>query len=120
MRDPTRGGLATTLNEIAEGAKVGIMIKEKNIPCSSQVRAATELLGIDPLYIANEGRAVMVVDKEESGRILKLLRRHPLGRQAQEIGEIVKGPRGQVILETTIGTRRIVDMLTSDPLPRIC
>jgi len=120
MRDPTRGGLATTLNEIAEGARLGITIEEKNIPVSGKVRAASELLGIDPLYIANEGIAILVVDKKSAGKILTLLKKHPLGRNAREIGVIKRGPGGQVIINTVLGTQRIVDMLTSEPLPRIC
>ena len=120
MRDPTRGGLATTLNEIAEGARLGITIEEKNIPVSGKVRAASELLGIDPLYIANEGIAILVVDKKSAGKILTLLKKHPLGRNAREIGVIKRGPGGQVIINTILGTQRIVDMLTSEPLPRIC
>jgi len=120
MRDPTRGGVATTLNEIAEGANLGIAIEEKNIPISGKVRAASELLGIDPLYIANEGIAILVVEEKNAGIILALLKKHPLGRNAREIGVIQSGPGGQVILNTILGTQRIVDMLTSEPLPRIC
>ena len=120
MRDPTRGGVATTLNEIAEGANLGITIEEKNIPISGKVRAASELLGIDPLYIANEGIAILAVEKNSAGKILALLKKHPLGRNAREIGVIKREARGQVMLNTIIGTQRIVDMLTSEPLPRIC
>ncbi len=120
MRDPTRGGVATTLNEIAEGADVGITIEEKNIPLSSKVRAAGELLGIDPLYIANEGMAILVVEKNSAGKTLSLLKKHHLGRKAREIGFITRSPRRQVIIKTLLGTERIVDMLTSEPLPRIC
>ncbi|TRZ49016.1 hydrogenase expression/formation protein HypE [bacterium] len=120
MRDPTRGGLATTLNEIAAGTKLGIIIEEENIPVSREVRTAGELLGIDPLYVACEGRAILVVEKSKSRGILNLLRKHPLGRNARQIGAVVKKPKGQVILKTILGTERILDMLTSDPLPRIC
>ena len=120
MRDPTRGGIATTLNEIAEGSGFGIIIEEKNIPISTQVKAACELLGIDPVYIGNEGRAVLVVKENDAKKVLNLLRKHPLGRNAQIIGEVTKEPKGQVILNTVVGTQRIVDMLTSEPLPRIC
>lgn len=120
MRDPTRGGLATTLNEISEGARLGIFIEEKNVPVSDKVRVAGELLGIDPLYVANEGIAIMIVEKTKVKQVLKMLRRHTLGRHAREIGEVRKKPQGQVVLNTTIGTQRIVDMLTSEPLPRIC
>jgi hydrogenase expression/formation protein HypE len=120
MRDPTRGGVATTLNEIAEGARQGITIEEKNIPISTKVRAASELLGIDPLYIGNEGIAILVVKPDSAKEIVRLLKKHPLGKNAQIIGEVEKGPKGRVILNTIVGSQRIVDMLTSEPLPRIC
>lgn len=120
MRDPTRGGIATILNEVVEASKLGIIIKEKNIPVSTKVRAACELLGIDPLYVANEGRAILIVGPDKAKNVLGSLKKHPLGRNAREIGEVVKEPRGQVVLSTILGTRRILDMLTSEPLPRIC
>jgi hydrogenase expression/formation protein HypE len=120
MRDPTRGGIATTLNEIAEALGIGIVIEEKVIPISQKVRAAAELLGIDPLYVANEGAALLVVSLKSAKKVLGLLSRHPLGRKARIIGEVVREPKGQVILNTPLGTQRIVDMLTSEPLPRIC
>lgn len=120
MRDPTRGGVATTLNEIAEGLKAGIVIEERSIPVSGKVRAACELLGIDPLYIACEGRAILVVSPASAKGILGLLRRHPLGRDSRIIGTVVKEPRQRVVLNTIFNTQRIVDMLTSEPLPRIC
>jgi hydrogenase expression/formation protein HypE len=120
MRDPTRGGVATTLNEIAQNSGLGVIIDEKNIPVSTKVKAAGELLGIDPLYIANEGRAILVVKKDGAGKILNLLRKHPLGQNAQIIGTVVNKPKGRVIINTILGTQRIVDMLTSEPLPRIC
>jgi hydrogenase expression/formation protein HypE len=120
MRDPTRGGVATTLNEIVEDSNLSIAIEEKNVPISSKVRAACELLGIDPLYIANEGIAILIVRKNSAEKILDLLRKHPLGKNAREIGVIRKEPRGRVVLNTIFGTQRIVDMLTSEPLPRIC
>jgi len=120
MRDPTRGGVATALNEITEGSRLGIVIEEKNIPISTKVRAASELLGIDPFYIANEGIAILVVNPDSAKGILRLLRKHPLGKNAQIIGEVGKKPKGRVILNTVVGSQRIVDMLTSEPLPRIC
>lgn len=120
MRDPTRGGVATTLNEIASGSGLGIVIEEKNIPISSKVRVACELLGIDPLYVANEGKAVLVVSPEGAKSVLNLLRRHPQGKDAQIIGAVRKEPKRRVIVNTVLGTQRIVDMLTSEPLPRIC
>lgn len=120
MRDPTRGGLATTLNEIAETSGLGIMLEEKNIPVAHKVKAGCELLGIGPLYVANEGRAVLVVSQEGSDKVLGLLRRQPLGRNSEIIGTIAEKPAGGVILNTVLGTQRIVDMLSGDPLPRIC
>lgn len=120
MRDPTRGGLATTLNEIAETSGLGIIIEEKAIPISAKVRAAGELLGIDPLYIANEGKAVLVVGAKNAKRILGLLKKHPLGRRAEIIGRVTRQPKARVIINTVLGTQRIVDMLTGEPLPRIC
>lgn len=120
MRDPTRGGVATTLNEIAEASGYGMMIEERRLPIASRVRAACELLGIDPLYMANEGKAVLVVREHYADKITAMLKQHPLGRNARIVGEIIKSPGPDVILKTTLGTERIVDMLTSEPLPRIC
>ncbi|MFC1703387.1 hydrogenase expression/formation protein HypE [Candidatus Omnitrophota bacterium] len=120
MRDPTRGGLATTLNEITDHNNLGIMLEEKSIPITPSVRAACEILGLDPLYIANEGKVIVVVAKDKAPAVLALLRRHPLGKKAAIIGEVVRAPRGKVCLNTRSGGVRIVDMLTSDPLPRIC
>lgn len=120
MRDPTRGGVATTLNEIAESSGLGIVIDEKSIPVSSKVRAAGELLGIDPLYVANEGKAIIVVGAQEAHKVLAQLKKHPLGRSARIIGSVEKSPKAKVVLKTILGTERIIDMLTSEPLPRIC
>ena len=120
MRDPTRGGLATTLNEITEASNLGIVIDEKDIPLSEKVRVASELLGIDPLYVANEGKAVLVVEAKEADKIIGLLRKHPLGRRAKIIGTVVKQPKGRLVLRTIFNTERILDMLTSEALPRIC
>jgi hydrogenase expression/formation protein HypE len=120
MRDPTRGGLATTLNEIAVSCSLGIIINEKQIPVSAKVRAACELLGLDPLYVANEGKAILVVSKDKAGRVLSLLKKHPLGKHASEIGTILKEPSGKVVLRTAFKTQRFIDMLTGEPLPRIC
>jgi hydrogenase expression/formation protein HypE len=120
LRDPTRGGIATTLNEIAEDTGLGIVIDEREIPISLKSKTACELLGIDPLYIANEGKAILIVAPEDAAAALRLLKKNPLGRKAQIIGEVTLNPAGRVILNTSIGGRRIVDMLTSEPLPRIC
>lgn len=120
MRDPTRGGLATTLNEIARSTNLGIVIEETNIPISGRVKAACELLGIEPLFIANEGKAVVVVNSDSSEDILKKLCQHRLGSYSRIIGEIVSSPKATVMLKTSVGTNRVVDMLASDPLPRIC
>lgn len=120
MRDPTRGGVATTLNEIAESIKLGILIEEKNIPVSSRIKTACELLGMDPLYIANEGVAILIVKQESAKKVLGMLKKHPLGKNAKIIGEVRKNPPGKVVLNTSVGSKRLVDMLTSEPLPRIC
>ncbi|MDD5155018.1 MAG: hydrogenase expression/formation protein HypE [Candidatus Omnitrophica bacterium] len=120
MRDPTRGGLSTTLNEIAQSCGLGIVINEKQIPVSAKVRAACELLGLDPLYVANEGKAILVVDGNAGQQILGLLRKHPLAKQANLIGEVVKKPGSRVVLNTSLNTQRLLDMLSSEPLPRIC
>lgn len=120
MRDPTRGGLATTLNEIAEAANLGITLEEKEVPVSAKVKAACELLGIDPLYVANEGKAVMVVKKNESLRVLRLLKSHPQGKNARVIGKTTTQFKKRVILRAASGGERFIDMLISEPLPRIC
>lgn len=120
MRDPTRGGVATTLNEITDVTGLGIIIEEKAMPVSTKVKAACELLGIDPLYVACEGRAILVVKNTGANKVLGLLKEHPLGQDAEIIGTVVREPKKRVILNTILGTQRIVDMLTSEPLPRIC
>jgi len=120
MRDPTRGGLATTLNEIAQTRNCGIMIEEKDVPLTSQVKSASEILGLDPLYLANEGKVVLIVKKDRAAEILNQLKKHPLGKSSRIIGQIEKSPRGKVYLKTISGGKRLVDMLTSDALPRIC
>lgn len=120
MRDPTRGGVATTLNEIAEATGLGIIIDEKAIPVSGKVRAASELLGIDPLYVANEGKALIAAAPQEADKIIGLLKKHPLGRNAEIIGEFVRLPAARVVLRTIFHTERVLDMLVSEPLPRIC
>ena len=120
MRDPTRGGLATTLNEIARQSGVAIRLEEAAIPVRDGVRAACELLGYDPLYVANEGKLVAVVAPEAAEAILAAMRRHPLGAEAAIIGTVAAEPAGRVLLRTRIGGTRLVDMLTGEMLPRIC
>lgn len=120
MRDPTRGGLATTLNEIVQESGLGIVVNEKMIPLSGRVRAACEILGIDPLYMASEGIAVIIARKKGAQGIVDRLRRHPLGKRARIAGEITPDAKAKVILNTGLGTRRVLDMLTDEPLPRIC
>jgi hydrogenase expression/formation protein HypE len=120
MRDPTRGGLATTLNEIVNPQKYGILIEEQTIPIKDEVRALCEILGYDPLYIANEGKIVIVTSADDAVKVRNLLREEELGKDAEIIGEIVREPKGKVCLKTIIGGTRIVDMLVGDQLPRIC
>jgi len=120
LRDPTRGGLATTLNELAEQSGVSIRIEEERVPVREEVLAACEMLGLDPLYIANEGKLVAIVPAEDADKILKAMRRNPYGREAITIGEVSAEHPGRVVMRTTIGSSRIVDMMVGDPLPRIC
>ena len=120
LRDATRGGVATILNEIAKSADVGVSAVEDDIPVRDVVRGAAELLGIDPMYVACEGRLVAVVDGGQAGAALAALRAHPQGGQAAVIGRVTEGPAGIVQLKTSFGGTRIVDLLVGDPLPRIC
>jgi hydrogenase expression/formation protein HypE len=120
LRDATRGGVATILNEVAAAAGVGVLVNEDAIPVSPVVRGASELLGIDPMYVACEGRLVAVVDGGEADRALAALRSHPLGADAAIIGQVTADPPGIVLLKTAFGGTRIVDLLVGDPLPRIC
>ena len=120
LRDLTRGGLASAVIEIAESAGVQIDLDENDILVSRPVRAACEVLGLDPIYVANEGRFVAFVPKENADRALNTMREHPEGRDARCIGEVVEGRTGLVTIRTQIGTRGIVDMLSGDQLPRIC
>ncbi len=120
MRDATRGGVATVVNEIARAARVGVVIDEKSVPVRPAVRGAAELLGIDPLYVACEGRFVAVVAPEAAQAALAALQAHPQGQQAAVIGEVVEDESCLVLLRTTFGGTRIVDLLVGDPLPRIC
>jgi hydrogenase expression/formation protein HypE len=120
MRDPTRGGVSSTLNEIAERSQVGIELDETSLPIHEQVRGACELLGLDPLYVANEGKLIAIVAPEAAEAVLKAMRNHPLGAEAQIIGAVKKENAGLVTMRTPFGTTRIVDMLAGDQLPRIC
>ncbi|MBE0430228.1 MAG: hydrogenase expression/formation protein HypE [Dehalococcoidia bacterium] len=120
LRDPTRGGLATTLNELARQSKVSMVIQEAEIPVKEEVRAACELLGLDPLHVANEGKMVAVVDRADSDRILVAMRQDPYGREAAIIGEVAEEHPGKVVMKTKLGPSRIVDMLSGELLPRIC
>jgi hydrogenase expression/formation protein HypE len=120
LRDATRGGVATILNEVATAAGVGVLVAEDDIPVRTEVRGASELLGIDPMYVACEGRMVAIVDGAAAEQALAVLRAHPDGAQAAIIGRITAEPPGIVQLRTSFGGTRIVDLLVGDPLPRIC
>ncbi|KPL21106.1 MAG: hydrogenase expression/formation protein HypE, partial [Anaerolineae bacterium SM23_84] len=120
LRDPTRGGLATTLNEIAAQSHVGIEIEEASVPVPESVEAACELLGLDPLYAANEGKLVAAVPPEAQTPVLEAMRGHPYGQDVAVIGRITSAHPGRVVLHTMLGAKRILDMLTGAQLPRIC
>jgi hydrogenase expression/formation protein HypE len=120
MRDPTRGGLASALNEIAGQSQVGIELEENAIPVQEQVRAACEILGLDPMYVANEGKLIAIVAPGAEDSVLQAMRGHSLGREARVIGTITREHPTLVTMRTPLGTSRIVDMLAGDPLPRIC
>jgi hydrogenase expression/formation protein HypE len=120
LRDPTRGGLATTLNELARQSKVGIRIRETSIPIKAEVRGACELLGLDPLYIANEGKLVCIVPAEAADRLLAVMQKHPLGQNAAIIGTVCEDVQQMVVMETAFGGNRVVDWLAGEQLPRIC
>jgi hydrogenase expression/formation protein HypE len=120
LRDPTRGGLATTLNEIAQQSAVGITLQEAAIPVLPQVEAACELLGLDPLYVANEGKLVAIVAPDAAPAVLAAMRAHPAGQAATVIGEVTEDPHRFVQMATRFGGRRMVDWLSGEQLPRIC
>ncbi len=120
MRDPTRGGLATTLNEIASQSAVGIIIDEDAIPVGREVRSACEMLGLDPLYVANEGKLIAIAAPEMVDALLQTMRAHPLGRDAAIIGRVVSEKPGKVVMRTRMGTTRLLQMLAGELLPRIC
>jgi hydrogenase expression/formation protein HypE len=120
MRDPTRGGVATTLNEIALASEVCLRIDERALPARDEVKGACEILGLDPLYLSNEGRLVAIVTAEVADQLVARMRRHPLGRDARVIGAAQAEPPGIVVLKTDFGGTRIVDMLVGEQAPRIC
>jgi hydrogenase expression/formation protein HypE len=120
LKDPTRGGLATALNEIAESSGVAIWVEEGEIPIRPEVRQVSELLGLDPLYLANEGKLIAIVERSWTGEILKRMKGHPLGMDASIIGEVREEPQGKVLIRTRIGGTRILPMLKGSQLPRIC
>lgn len=120
MRDPTRGGLATTLNEIASKSNVGIVLDEEKIPIRESARGICELLGLDPLYLANEGKLIAICPAGEAEKLLEVMRSHPLGAESQIIGRVIEEHPKKVVLRTLIGGNRILDMLTGGQYPRIC
>jgi len=120
MRDPTRGGVATTLKEIAAQSDVEIIIEEDTLPITDPIRGFCEILGIDPLYMANEGKVLVFAPEKDAQKIISAMRKHPLGKQAAVIGRVTSAGTPEVLLHTAIGSTRIVDMLTGEQLPRIC
>jgi hydrogenase expression/formation protein HypE len=120
LRDPTRGGLATSLNELAQQSKVSIRIEEKAILVREEVLAACEMLGFDPLYVANEGKMIAIVPSQDADKVLKAMRQNKYGKEAIIIGEVMGENPGRVVMKTVLGSWRIVDMLVGDLLPRIC
>jgi len=120
MRDPTRGGVSSTLNEIAERSRVGIHLEESAIPIREEVRGACEMLGLDPMYVANEGKLIALVAPDAASAVLDAMRNNPLGKNATIIGTVVESPSPIVTMRTALGTSRMVDMLAGDQLPRIC
>ena len=120
LRDPTRGGVASTLNEISVRSGVGMMLQEQEIPVRDTVRGACEMLGLDPLYVANEGKLLAVVSAELEPKILQRMQSHPQGRESRVIGQVLEAPQGMVLMKTSIGGTRVVDTLFGEQLPRIC
>ena len=120
LRDPTRGGLACTLNEITKQSNIGIVINENSIPINQEVEATCEFLGLDPLYVANEGKVVCICPENEADKILKSMRTHPFGRKSEIIGEVIEDKYGFVQMITKLGGKRNVDWLSGEQLPRIC
>ncbi len=120
MRDPTRGGVATTLNEIAYQSDLAICIEENQLPVPAVVASACEILGLDPLYIANEGKILVFCPEEDSSRVLETMRKNKYGRESRVIGTVLEKPPGKVFMKTAIGGQRLIDMLAGEQLPRIC
>jgi hydrogenase expression/formation protein HypE len=120
LRDPTRGGVATALNEIARTSEVGIRLEEKRLPVNPSVHSACEMLGLDPLYVANEGKCLVILPEDQGEQALEVMRRDPKGREARIIGRVVDDHPGRVVLQTGVGGRRILSTLTGEQLPRIC
>ena len=120
MRDPTRGGLASALNEIARSSRVGMVVSEEAVPIKPEVRGACEMLGLDPFYVANEGKLVAFVDPDDGETLLEEMRRHDLGKDAAIIGEVREEHPGSVVLKTRVGGKRLLPCLSGELLPRIC
>ncbi len=120
MRDPTRGGLASTLNEIANSSDVGVAIDEASVPVRPEVQSACELLGLDPVYVANEGKAVFFVAAEAADRVLQILRAHPLGKDAARIGHVTAQHKRMLVARTAMGANRVIPTMIGEQLPRIC
>jgi hydrogenase expression/formation protein HypE len=120
MRDPTRGGVSSALNELAGASRVGVRLTESALPLRPEVKAACEMLGLDPLYVANEGKLVAVVPPEHAERLLAVMRRHPLGANAAIVGEVVEDHAGMVVMQSLVGGERVVTMIAGEQLPRIC
>lgn len=120
LRDPTRGGLATTLNEIARQSQVGIEVREEAVPIRGSVLAAAEILGLDPFYIANEGKLIAILPAAQAGTVLTAMKKNPYGQEAAVIGEVKEEHPGRVVMKTLIGGKRLMDMLAGEQLPRIC
>ena len=120
LRDPTRGGVASTLNEIARGAGVGVVLQQEALPIGAAVQSACDLLGFDPLTIANEGKVLVLVAPDSCRQVLSAMRQHPLGRASAVIGEVIATEPGRVVMQTALGARRLVDLPSGELLPRIC
>jgi hydrogenase expression/formation protein HypE len=120
LRDPTRGGVTSAVTEIAQSAGVGIVLQESAIPISEEVKGACEILGLDPLYVANEGKLIAIVPPDDAEAALAAMRQNSLGKEAAVIGEVVSDHAGFVVMKTRVGGTRVVDMLSGEQLPRIC